>query len=377
MKILFLIDSLEVGGAERSILGLAGYFSSQGYNTEIQIYNTWSARLYSLPENVKVVWNPLLKFTRPATLIMSYYWKLFPKKKPDLIISFKWLMNYTAAYFAKKNHIPVIISERSNPNRVPGLRNLYLRFHSCIQSVSMVVALSEDAARIVAERFHLRENQTCVIHNPLHFAAVGPDNSVLPQKMPDHYLLAVGRLCPVKGYPRMLRVFAEVHKHFPDEKLVICGDGTSRKRIEKIILRLSLTDSVILAGACKNIGAYYQHADALLFTSFYEGQPNVLLEAQACGCPPIAFDCDYGPSYLIQHQKTGLVIPDGDEDGMAKAVINYLNHPEMKKEFQKNMPEHLKQFAPEKIYPQWNELIHKIIDERDNFPKQGKCNSGK
>ena len=89
MKILFLIDSLEVGGAERSILGLAGYFSSQGYNTEIQIYNTWSARLYSLPENVKVVWNPLLKFTRPATLIMSYYWKLFPKKKPDLIISFK------------------------------------------------------------------------------------------------------------------------------------------------------------------------------------------------------------------------------------------------------------------------------------------------
>ena len=96
----------------------------------------------------------------------------------------------------------------------------------------------------------------------------------------------------------------------------------------------------------------------------YEGQPNVLLEAQSCGCPPIAFDCDYGPSYLILNGKTGLVIPYADENAMAKAIVNFLNHPEMKQEFRKNMPEHLKQFAPEQIYPQWEELIKQIMEKQ-------------
>lgn len=358
MKILLLIDSLSAGGAERVFLGLAEYFASQGHQAEIQ-FSIRAKRLYSIPKNIKVKWNPLLRFTRPVTFILNLYWKLFPKRKPDLIVSFMWIMNYTAAYFTQKIGIPVIISERCNPRIYPGPHILYRRFHSFIPKISMCVALSEGAARDMAERFHLRENQICVIHNPVHSVAV--NSGVRPDNAPEHYLLAVGRLHPQKGYPRMLRIFAEVHKHFPEEKLVICGEGPSRKYVEKIIQKLSLTDSVILAGSCKNIGAWYQHADALIHTSHFEGQPNVLLEAQFCGCPVIAFDCDYGPSYLVWHQKTGFLIPNGDEDAMVKAVIHYLNHPDMKKDFQKNMPEHIKQFAPEKIYPQWNELITQIV----------------
>ena len=364
MKILFLIDSLGGGGAERVLLELAEFLSSRGYKSEIQFFKQTKS-LYARPENVKIVWNLLLKFTRPATLIMSLFWKLFPKRKPDLIISFMWQMNYTAAYFAAKNHIPVIISERNNPRKDPGPQTLFHRFHSFIPAVSMCVALSEGAAKIMMERFHLREDQICVIHNSMHPLVL--EESVRPANAPEHYLLAVGRLDPQKGYPRMLRIFAEIHRYFPEEKLVICGAGPTRKRIESIIKNLSLTDSVILAGACKNIGAWYRHADALIHTSHYEGQPNVLLEAQSCGCPVIAFDCDYGPSYLILHQKTGFLIPNGDQEKMIEAVCYYLNHPEMKKDFQKNMPELLKQFAPEKIYPLWNDLVHKVMDEREIF----------
>ena len=134
-----------------------------------------------------------------------------------------------------------------------------------------------------------------------------------------------------------------------------------RSEIEKQIAELGLKDSVILAGVCKNIDDYYRNADAMLFTSLFEGQPNVILEAQSCGCLVIAFDCDYGPSYLIQNGKTGFVFPDGDETAMTDAVINYLKHPEMKELFRKNMPEHLKQYAPEKIYQQWINLIKEVV----------------
>lgn len=105
MKILLLIDSLGAGGAERAFLGLAGYLATQGYKTEIQLYKKVK-RLYSIPENIKVKWNPLLRFTRPALWILSLFWKLFPKQKPDLIISFMWMMNYTAAYFCAENPYP-------------------------------------------------------------------------------------------------------------------------------------------------------------------------------------------------------------------------------------------------------------------------------
>ena len=359
MKILFLIAGLQSGGAERAICNLASYLSRHGFDAEIQ-YVFHKEVFYSPAPEVKLTYKPLLKFLRPAALFLALYWKLFPRKKPDVIISFLWTMNYFSAALAKFTDIPVIISERNNPKLNPGPPILFKRFYKYVSSVSKIVTLSEGAAAQIQKMFNLSPDKICIIHNPIN--NVTSSDGTFHKKLPDHFMLAVGRFYPQKGYPRMLRIFAAVRRCFPQEKLVICGDGPMRSEIEKQIMELELEDSVILAGICKNIDVYYRNADAMLFTSLFEGQPNVVLEAQTCGCPVIAFDCDYGPSYLIQNGKTGLVIPDGDEAAMTDAVINYLKHPEMRDMFQKNMPEHLKQFAPEKIYQQWIDLIKEVTE---------------
>ena len=366
MKIKILIPSLVLGGAERACMNLASFLSSCGHEVEMQICSRKKA-FYKLKNNIHLSVMPFIGFTRlsfATCWLYSVYWLFFPRKKPDLVISFLWLTNNFAAVLQKITGVPVILAIRNNPRQHFPPDMLLKECRKNFRYASKIVTLADGASVYMQKAFSLQKEQLCVIHNPVH--PLSADDGIRPANTPGHYLLAVGRLAPQKGYPRMLRIFAEVHKLFPDEKLVICGEGPSRKHVESIIQDLSLTDSVILTGACKNIGAWYRHADALIHTSHYEGQPNVLLEAQSCGCPVIAFACDYGPSYLILHQKTGLVIPNGDEGAMVKAVIHYLNHPERKQEFQKNMPEHIKQFAPEKIYPQWNELIHKIINERDN-----------
>lgn len=360
MKLLFLIASLETGGAERAICNLASYLSKHGFDSEI-LYAFHKEAFYSPAPEVKLTYRPLLKFLRPAALFLALYWKLFPRKKPDVIISFLWTMNYFSAALAKLTAIPVIITEHSNPKRNPGPSVLFKRFHNCIPSVSRIVTLSEGAAKQMQKMFDISPDKTFVIHNPVYDITSSQES--LNIKLPCHFFLAVGRFHPVKGYPRMLRVFSAVQRYFPQEKLIICGDGPIRDEIKKQITELKLENSVILVGECKNINVYYRNADAMIFTSLYEGQPNVILEAQSCGCPVIAFDCDYGPSYLIQNGKTGLVIQDGNETAMAEAIINYLKHPKMKDHFRKNMPEHLKQFAPEKIYPQWINLIHEVTEK--------------
>ena len=357
MKILFLIAELQAGGAERAICNLASYLSRHGFDSEIQ-YAFQKNVFYTPAPEVKLTYNPLLRFLRPAALLYILYWKLFPQKKPDIIISFLWDMNYFSAVLAGFTDIPVIISERNDPKQDQEALILFKRFHNFVPSVSKVVALSEGAGMQIQKMFDLPPDKICVIHNPIN--NVISSDATLHKELPDHFMLAVGRFYPQKGYPRMLRIFSAVHHCFPQEKLIICGDGPMREEIEKQIQELKLEDSVILAGICKNIDIYYRNADAMLFTSLFEGQPNVVLEAQSCGCPVIAFDCDYGPSYLIQNGKTGLVIPDGDETAMAEAVIKYLKYPEMKKLFRENMPEHLKLFAPEKIYQQWIDLIQKV-----------------
>jgi len=134
-------------------------------------------------------------------------------------------------------------------------------------------------------------------------------------------VLAVGRLSAEKGHADLLDAVARVTG--PQFQLVMVGDGPERCRLEEQIARLSLDDKVILAGQRPDVRPLYAAATMLALPSHSEGSPNVVLEAMAAGVPVAATNVGGVPE-ILEHERTGLIVPPRDPDAMAAAIHRLL-----------------------------------------------------
>ena len=147
------------------------------------------------------------------------------------------------------------------------------------------------AAERVHRRFFFRSKRTKVIQNGL---AKKESSSGKPSiEIPSKFLLFVGRYDPIKGIDRLLRIVPSFFKEHPDYKLIIAGGGWHNGHIPK-----ALHNQVVLLGNVPFVNELYQNASAYLFTSYFEGFPNVVLEATCYGCPIIAFEAGDAASIL-------------------------------------------------------------------------------
>ncbi|NOJ68859.1 glycosyltransferase family 4 protein [Acinetobacter indicus] len=138
-------------------------------------------------------------------------------------------------------------------------------------------------------------------------------------------VLAVGRLTHIKGFDMLIESWAKVHKQQPKWKLMIVGEGEERANLTNLILKYNLTECVELMGSTNEISKYYNEAKIFCMSSRFEGFPMVLLEAQSFGLPTVSFDCDTGPSEIIEHGINGLLVKVGDIDELAKKILNLMH----------------------------------------------------
>ena len=201
-----------------------------------------------------------------------------------------------------------------------------------------VVAVSTGVADDLAVTTGLPRNLISVIHNP----AVPPDVDRLAAEPVDHpwlqpgqppVILGVGRLVPQKGFDILLRAFALVRRQRP-VRLVIVGEGpdehaTRRQRaeLEALATELGIADDFALPGYAANPFAWMARASVFVLSSNHEGFGNVLPEAMACGCPVVSTDCPSGPAEILENGRWGRLVPVGDHDKMADAILATLAEP--------------------------------------------------
>jgi glycosyltransferase involved in cell wall biosynthesis len=139
-------------------------------------------------------------------------------------------------------------------------------------------------------------------------------------------LLAAGRFTRQKDFATLLDAFAILVKQ-KDCRLIILGEGKLRGELERHITRLGLEARVSLPGFAGNPYAYMSRCDMFVLSSLWEGSPNVLKEALALGLPVVATDCPSGPKEILQNGRFGPLVPMGDAQAMAAAMLATLNHP--------------------------------------------------
>lgn len=209
-----------------------------------------------------------------------------------------------------------------------GLRRAYLAADGLIaNSAGVAESIEEVLARVPA----FRKPPIRVIANPLNITRVQTLRSA-PAPHPwladadAPVVLGMGRLVAVKDFPTMIRAFVRLRRHRP-ARLIIFGEGRQRAALERLIRRLGMTDCIALPGFIANPFAALSRAALFVLSSRYEGSPNVLIEALACATPCVSTDCRSGPRDILAQGRLGPLVPVGDVEALARAMVHTLNAP--------------------------------------------------
>jgi glycosyltransferase involved in cell wall biosynthesis len=146
-------------------------------------------------------------------------------------------------------------------------------------------------------------------------------------------ILSVGRIGAQKDYPTLLRAFAKVRSQRP-ARLAIIGEPRNESKRERrmaemneLAEQLGITADFALIGYQDNPYAFMARAQCFALSSRYEGFANVVLEALACGCPVVSTDCPSGPAEILNNGEFGALVPVGDADALAAAILATLANP--------------------------------------------------
>ena len=186
-------------------------------------------------------------------------------------------------------------------------------------------------------------------------------------------IVAMGRLAEQKGFDMLIEAFAPIARKFRDWGLTIFGEGSLRAELEERLGELGIKDSVHLPGNLRNPFDAIKHADLFVLSSRYEGFPNALCEAMACGIPAVSFDCPAGPSEIIRHGVDGLLVRVLDTDGLAEAMRLLIEDKNMRSKFGRSALNVLERFNPDKIFSKWCVLLQKAVEK--NQARQAATNS--
>lgn len=359
IKLLFIIPSLQAGGAERVLTMLANHFSHLNCKLIIVALNHGELA-YPVDENVKIIY--LLNRKNDHFHFRIYYalqifmklMSLLIKERPACVLSFITSANLWTGITCSLVGIPYIVSERTSPNRTINKFNSFLKWISYIiykKSVAVVVGAKgiENCLR-ENEPFNKLANFNIITNSVPLFKS--------PSKKKVHYrkfILGVGRLSYVKGFDQLIEAYSK--SKINDVDLLIVGEGNERANLICQIYNLGLKDRVKLIGSQNNLQDYYAQAEIFVLPSRNEGYPNALIEAMSFGCPSIAFDCEFGPSEIIEDDLNGLLVENSNIPGLCNAIVRALKNPLLRKTLGRNAIMINYTNSPDIILKKWEKLI--------------------
>ena len=174
-------------------------------------------------------------------------------------------------------------------------------------------------------------------------------------------VLAAGRLTRQKGFDWLLPAWAQVEAKHPDWQLKICGEGKWRDRLEAQVAEHGLRN-VDLPGNCDDMAAEMSNASIFALSSRFEGFPLILCEAMSKGMAPVAFDCPTGPAEMIREGENGLIVPLGDVDGLAAALLRMIEDDELRRRCGRGALDTGREYKMDAIGPMWDRLFAELLE---------------
>jgi glycosyltransferase involved in cell wall biosynthesis len=303
------------------------------------------------PKPIVAIWNNLKRIRTLQSAI--------GKSKPDAVISFMDTTNVIALLATRGLNLPVVVSERINPASNP-IGKIWKQMRQWTYPFAdRIVVQTKGVLNYFSSELQAR---VCIIPNPVLLLPKEKEPS--DKLLGEQVIVAMGRFEWQKGFDLLLQAFAQLKDLYAEWTLTILGEGALRSELESLCNQLGLADRVHFPGRVKNPYKFLKQADLFVMSSRYEGFPNALCEAMACGLPVISTDCPYGPREIIRHDLDGILVPNEDVPALAAAMERLMSDEEERKSLAVRAPEIAERFSLEKVMEMWEALISEVIKEK-------------
>ena len=323
------------GGVERVTLNLLQGLSRLDVKVDLLMVIAKRGQPPSIPwPNIRVI-DLKVKHSQMAMPALIRYLR---SERPDVLMVAKdravraaiiahWLARVNARLVGQL-HMNMTGFLKSKPRLQRWLRTAPMRW--LFPYLDRIICVSEGVVEDTLAITGMPPDRVVAIRNPV----ITPELAEQAREPVDHpwfnedipIIVGAGRLTPEKDFPTLIRAFGRVRRE-RHCRLMILGEGPLQPELESLIAELGLAASVWLLGFCANPFAYMKRASLFVMSSAWEGSGNVLVEALALGIPSVSTDCPYGPRETLEDGKYGLLVPVGDHEALAKAMLETLNNP--------------------------------------------------
>lgn len=331
MHLLFVVDSLGSGGAQRQMVILARGLAASGHQVEFFIYHPQYRHLRSAVDEAGITVHSYRKGARFSPAVIVALRRLIKIGGFDVVVSFLDTPNAYAeiASLGLRNRPALVVSERSSfSGKTPGLGARLLRYGHRL--ADFIVVNSHHHRRHLAEIFPWMVPRMMTIINGVPIAPV--PMQCAPQSGADAVaLLAVGNIVHNKnvvGLVKALHLFNQRHNNririrWAGKRLHSAAGERAYLEACHLIQSLGVSHLWEWLGERSDIEVLMSKHDALIHPSFYEGTPNVICEALASGLPVLASDvCDHGT--LVQDGITGFLFNPHDPSSIATVLERFV-----------------------------------------------------
>ncbi len=354
--IAFYMAAFGFGGTERVALNLAGHFLKNDY--KVTIVTTYkrekeipfpegAERIITEHEGIEFNEGRIGNFKKRLNNLKDVWMQI----KPDVILSFIGKNNMMALLSTRDLDIPVYVAVRGDPYAEYATKAMRLVSRTLFVKAAGVILQTERSKSYFPS--YIRK-KCIVLKNPINPVYM-KENA---DRKTDNSIVTVGRCDNNKNQMMLIRAFMSIRFKYPNQKLVIYGDGPERQHLIDYVREHGLEDYVLLPGITNNTREAIKNAGIFVLTSNTEGMPNVLIEAMALGIPCISTDCPCGgPAEIIRDGENGILVPVGDVDALAQAADRLLSDYDMAQKMGNKATKVRELLNPDRVDKEWEEYL--------------------
>ena len=351
MSIAIFIPSLAGGGAEKVAVILANEFAELGHHVHLVVATTLPEKYESeVDGNVNLVKLESSRLIYSVTKFSNF----IKRTQPEVVLAIKAdasiIAKFSLILAGSNKKTRLYVREAiSNEFKEEGPRSAGSIIIAALttwtyNSVDGIISPSSVLALSIAKKYPKQKNIRH-INNPVVTSSfesqVSEKSFVSPWDESARIILSVGRLSDQKDYFTLLKAFRRLRDK-ADYKLMILGEGPERPGLLEYIRNHELDQHCSLPGFVPNPLPYLKQAQLFVLSSKYEGLPNVLIQALACGTRAVATDCPTGPAEILQHGRIGKLVPVGDSELLANAMLETLGASDISTQQRLNISEQVK-----------------------------------
>lgn len=334
MKVVFFQPNFRAAGVEKVNILLANEMFKLGVDVEFLVFKKEGEFLNLLNKKIKVTDLSVERALHSFIALVRYFFR----HKVIFVSSYSGLSLLSIiANAITLNRSEVYACEHSTLSKITQVKGSFkdkvikilLKFF--YNHCSGVICVSKGVANDLVEHVGVSSKKVKVLYNPVVNNTIFESINYFPEHKwfldkASPVFIAVGRLDVAKNFALLINAFNKVVEE-QDARLLILGEGSLRDELQTQINTLGLQEKCELVGFVDNPYKYMKHADAFVLSSDFEGFGNVIVEAMAVNTPVVSTNCPSGPSEILEDGKWGTLVPVGDVDALANAMLDVINNP--------------------------------------------------